>query len=118
MASLEELDDLDRSNKEDEGNKDKKTDGNSDAEMKDAGKKEEEEDILDDEILSLSTRDIIARRRLLENEARIMKSELQRLSHEKKTMHEKIKDNLDKIENNRCVDTRPRACPPIARLGP
>ena len=76
--------------------------------MKDAEEeKEAEEDVLDEEILSLSTRDIIARRRLLENDARIMKSELQRLNHEKQAMHDKIKDNLDKIENNR-----------YARLGP
>lgn len=75
---------------------------NGDAEMKDAEeKKEEEENVLDDEILSLSTRDIIARRRLLENDTRIMRSEFQRLTHEKAAMHEKIKDNMDKIENNR-----------------
>jgi 26S proteasome regulatory subunit T5 len=109
MASLEDLDDLEREHKDDkkdEGDdKKKKIDAGGDAEMKDADKKEEEaeEDVLDDEILTLSTRDIIARRRLLENDARIMKSEFQRLTHEKSTMNEKIKDNLDKIENNRCV---------------
>ncbi|KAJ9659895.1 26S proteasome regulatory subunit 6A [Coniosporium apollinis] len=75
MASLEELDDLK------EG--------------------EEEQSLLDPEILNSSTRDIIARRRLLENDMRIMKSEYQRLTHEKAAMHEKIKDNQDKIENNR-----------------
>lgn len=77
MASLEELDDLK------EG--------------------EEEQSLLDPEILNSSTRDIIARRRLLENDMRIMKSEHQRLTHEKAAMHEKIKDNQDKIENNRYV---------------
>ena len=106
MASLEDLDDLERENKDDkkdEGDKDKKINSGGDAEMKDADKKEEEEEeeILDEEILTLSTRDIIARRRLLENDARIMKSEFQRLTHEKQAMHEKIKDNLEKIENNR-----------------
>jgi 26S proteasome regulatory subunit T5 len=30
-----------------------------------------------------------------------MKSEYQRLTHEKNAMHEKIKDNVDKIDNNR-----------------
>ena len=58
-------------------------------------------DELDEEILNLSTRDINTRRRLLENELRIMKSEFSRLTHEKSTMQEKIKDNVDKIENNR-----------------
>lgn len=107
MSTLEDLDDLEREQKEEkkdekkegeEGGKDgKKADG--DAEMQDA---EPEEEVLDDEILNLATRDIVARKRLMENDMRIMKSEFQRLSHEKASMNEKIKDNLDKIENNRC----------------
>jgi 26S proteasome regulatory subunit T5 len=106
MSTLEDLDDLEREQKEDkkdekkeeggDGKDGKKADG--DAEMKDA---EPEEDVLDEEILNSSTRDIIARKRLLENDMRIMKSEFQRLTHEKATMNEKIKDNQDKIENNR-----------------
>lgn len=59
------------------------------------------EDILDDSILSASTSDIITRRKLLENEIRIMRSEFQRLTHDKLTMNEKIKDNKEKIENNK-----------------
>jgi len=118
MSSLEELDDLERDNRKEDkkdesgdGDKDKdgqKKDGaggdkaaqNDDAEMKDAAK-EEEEDLIDAEILNSSTRDIQARRKLLENDTRIMRSEFNRLTHEKATMHEKIKDNHDKIENNR-----------------
>ena len=68
--------------------------------MKDA-EPEEEEEVLDEEILNSATRDITARKRLLENDMRIMKSEFQRLTHEKATMNDKIKDNQDKIENNR-----------------
>lgn len=106
MSTLEDLDDLEREQKEEkkeDGDKDKKkpdqtTDG--DAEMKDA-EPEKEEDPIDEEIYSLSTQDILTRRRLLENDSRIMKSEYQRLSHEKSAMGEKIKDNLEKIENNR-----------------
>ncbi|KAF2431184.1 26S protease regulatory subunit 6A [Tothia fuscella] len=107
MSTLEDLDALEREGKEeekkDDGDKDKKPTGTGDAEMKDASeeKKEEEEEVLDEEILGLSTRDIQARRRLIENDMRIMKSEFQRLTHEKHSMGEKIKDNLDKIENNR-----------------
>jgi 26S proteasome regulatory subunit T5 len=108
MSTLEDLDDLEREEKEDkkdEGDKEKKSGESGDAEMKDAAEEkkdeEEEEDVLDEEILGLSTRDIIARRRLLENDTRIMKSEFQRLTHEKTAMGDKIKDNLDKIENNR-----------------
>lgn len=111
MSTLEELDDLERDGREDRDEKkddgrDKKTgSGNNatvedgdDEDMKDA---EAEDDVLDEEILSLSTQEIITRRRLLENESRIMRSEYQRLSHEKATMAEKIKDNQDKIANNR-----------------
>jgi 26S proteasome regulatory subunit T5 len=103
MSTLEELDDLDRRDKEDkkrdgdDKNQKKPTDG--DADMKDA--EEEDDDILDEEILGLSTQDIQTRKRLLENDSRIMKSELSRLSHEKAAMGEKIKENLDKIANNR-----------------
>ena len=109
MSTLEDLDDMEREGKEekkDEGEKDaKKSDKDGDAEMKDADgeKKEEEkeEDLIDTEILHSSTRDIIMRKRLLDNDMRIMKSEYQRLTHEQGAMKEKIKDNLEKIENNR-----------------
>lgn len=110
MSTLEELDDLDRRDKDEKKNNDrdrkdeKDQDGDKnadgDAEMKEA---EEEEDILDEEILGLSTLDIQTRKRLLENDSRIMKSELSRLSHEKATMGEKIRENVDKIANNRQV---------------
>ena len=120
MSTLEDLDDLEQERKEEKKEEDKKekdgkengkdgkknVDGNGkadgDAEMKDA-EPEEEEDPIFDEIETLSTQDIITRRRLLENDSRIMKSEFSRLSHEKSTMGEKIKDNNDKIENNRYV---------------
>lgn len=103
MSTLEELDDLDRQEKEDkrrENNGKKATVTDGDDEMKDA---EDKDDILDDEILGLSTQDIQTRKRLLENDSRIMKSELSRLTHEKAAMGEKIKENMDKIANNRQV---------------
>ena len=110
MSTLEDLDDLEREGKEekkkeDNGKDGKKPDQNDDTEMKDVDgtKKEEEkeEDLIDTEILHSSTRDIVMRRRLLENDMRIMKSEYQRLTHEQAAMKEKIKDNLEKIVNNR-----------------
>lgn len=111
MASLEELDDLLRDNR-DQDNKDKKDD--KDADMKDA-EEEEKDAFLDEEILTLSTQDILMRKKLLENDSRIMKSEFQRLSHEKATMAEKIKENREKIANNRCAARRlPR--PPAPTL--
>lgn len=104
---MEDLDDLEQEQKEekkDDGEKDKKADQNDDSEMKDAEPSEKEEDPIGEEIYDLSTAEIGTRRRLLENDSRIMKSEYQRLTHEKATMGEKIKDNLDKIENNRYDD--------------
>jgi mannitol-specific phosphotransferase system IIBC component len=106
MSTLEDLEDLEREEREkkDEKKDGDKKEGGDDTEMKDAEKEEEEEEgILDDEILSLNTREINVRKRLLENELRIMKSEFQRLTHEKASMNEKIKDNVDKIDNNRYV---------------
>lgn len=103
MSTLEELDDLDRRDKDDkkrDGKEDKKND-DGDADMKEADDEEEDDDILDEEILGLGTQDIQTRKRLLENDSRIMKSELSRLSHEKAAMGEKIKENVDKIANNR-----------------
>lgn len=109
MSTLEDLDDIEREEKKDgkkdEGDKDgNKGSADGDAEMKDADgekKEEKDEDIIDSEVLHSSTRDITMRRRLLDNDMRIMKSEFQRLTHEQAAMKEKIKDNLDKIENNR-----------------
>lgn len=106
MSTLEDLDDMEQDGKKEDNNDDKKKREGGDADMKDAAEgeskaEEKEEDLIDTEILNSSTRDIAARRRLLENDTRIMKSEFQRLTHEKQTMHEKIKDNVDKIDNNR-----------------
>lgn len=109
MSTLEDLDDMEREEKEqkkDRDEKDKKQPNGEggtkgDAKMEDVDDKKEEDEIIDDEIFQSSTRDIINRRRLLENELKILKSEFQRLKHEESTMKEKIKDNLEKIENNR-----------------
>lgn len=120
MSTLEELDDLmnngrdgdDKDKKEGDDKKDgkDKPSGDGDAEMKDA---EEEDNLIDDEILQLSTQDILTRRRLLDNDARIMKSEYQRLQHEKATMNEKIKENREKIQNNRSVARPPWSWAPL-----
>ena len=103
MATLEDLDDLERDGREEKDNGDKdKANAGGDAEMKDADG-DRDTSLIDDEILHSSTQDITMRRRLLENDLRIMRSEHQRLTHEKATMNEKIKDNQDKIVNNRYV---------------
>ncbi|KAH3900238.1 probable 26S protease regulatory subunit 6A [Saccharomycodes ludwigii] len=59
------------------------------------------EEELDEEILNSSAQDLSTRTKLLENEIRIFRSELQRLYHEQNTMMAKIKDNKEKIKNNK-----------------
>lgn len=102
MASLEDIEDLgqnrgeagDRINDGDNGNL--PADGNPKMDVDEVGR-----DGIDPDILNSATSDIINRRRLLENDLRVMKQEFQRLTHEKSSMKDRIKDNLDKIENNR-----------------
>lgn len=53
------------------------------------------------EILSMSTDDIIARARLMENDIRVMKSEILHLQHEQASMTERLQDNLEKIKLNK-----------------
>ncbi|CAO3672077.1 unnamed protein product [Rhizopus microsporus] len=50
------------------------------------------------DILRLSPEEITNRTRLLENEIKIMKSEIVRLQHEQAAMKERIKDNKEKIK--------------------
>ena len=59
------------------------------------------EDVIDQEILNSSTSDIINRTKLLDNDIKVMRSESQRLTHEKTVMMERIKDNQEKINNNK-----------------
>lgn len=99
MSTLEDLDLQDREQRENNNQNNGGNNGDGDAEMKDV--EAEKDDILDDDILNSSTRDIINRKRLLDNDMHVMKTEFQRLTHEKATMLERIKDNRDKIENNR-----------------
>lgn len=71
----------------------------TDTHMKDVD--EVKKDELDDDILQSSTADIITRRQLLENDIKVMKLEHRRLMNERGGLKERIKDNKEKIENNR-----------------
>lgn len=61
----------------------------------------DQDEHFDQEIASSSTQDIINRTKLLHNDIQVMYSESQRLSHEKAVMTERIKDNQEKINNNK-----------------
>ncbi|KAG9315787.1 26S proteasome subunit P45 [Chiua virens] len=64
---------------------------------------EETWDDIPAEILSLSTDEILTRIRLIENDIKVMKSETLRLQHEQSVMKEKIRDNGEKIKQNKVL---------------
>ncbi|XP_003386739.1 PREDICTED: 26S protease regulatory subunit 6A-B [Amphimedon queenslandica] len=59
---------------------------------------EEAEAALGDDVLRMGVEEIISRARLLDNDVKIMKSEIARISHEQQSMKEKIKENNEKIK--------------------
>lgn len=62
---------------------------------------EDGEEGISEDILRLTTEEIVARTRLLENDIKVMRSETSRLAHEQKAMQESIKDNLEKARGER-----------------
>jgi len=65
--------------------------------------KEDEESGLSDEVLRMSTDDLISRTRLLDNEVKIMRSEVMRIQHELQNQKDKIKENTEKIKVNKTL---------------
>lgn len=63
----------------------------------------DDSEIIDQEIFTMSTEDIIARTQALENEVRILKSETVRINHEVETMKLNIKENNDKVKHNKVL---------------
>jgi 26S proteasome regulatory subunit T5 len=51
----------------------------------------------------MSTDEIVSRTRLLDNEIKIMKSEVMRISHELQAQNDKIKENTEKIKVNKTL---------------
>ncbi|XP_050399880.1 26S proteasome regulatory subunit 6A-B [Patella vulgata] len=64
---------------------------------------EDGEESLGEEVLRMSTDEIVSRTRLLDNEIKIMKSEIMRISHELQAQKEKIKENKEKIKVNKTL---------------
>ncbi|KAN0129543.1 26S proteasome regulatory complex, ATPase [Lactarius tabidus] len=56
-----------------------------------------------EEIMELETEDILTRIRLIENDIKVMRSEQLRLNHEQNVMKEKIRDNGEKIKQNKVL---------------
>merc|ERR1711881_612711 len=63
----------------------------------------DDEDIIDQEIFSMNTDDIVQRARALENEVRILRSESLRINHEVQSMKDKIKENTEKVKVNKVL---------------
>ncbi|KAK7115658.1 26S proteasome regulatory subunit 6A-B [Littorina saxatilis] len=64
---------------------------------------EDGEESLGEEVLRMSNDEIVSRTRLLDNEIKIMKSEIMRISHELQAQKEKIKENTEKIKVNKTL---------------
>ncbi|EIW81020.1 26S proteasome subunit P45 [Coniophora puteana RWD-64-598 SS2] len=56
-----------------------------------------------EDIMALPTDEISTRARLIDNDIKVMKSETLRLQHEQSTMKEKIRDNGEKIKQNKVL---------------
>lgn len=63
---------------------------------------DDEEDALA-EVLRMSADEIVSRTRLLDNQVKIMKSEVMRISHELQAQTDKIKENTEKIKVNKTL---------------
>merc|ERR1719400_2206985 len=59
------------------------------------------------EVLKMSTDEIKARTRLLDNDIRIMKSEIVRIQHELQAQRDKIKENTEKVNVIEILDVDP-----------
>lgn len=58
---------------------------------------------LGEEVLRMGTDEIVSRTRLLDNEIKIMKSDVMRIGHELQAQNEKIKENTEKIKVNKTL---------------
>lgn len=59
------------------------------------------EEGLDPEILLMSNDELRQRIRLLDNDIRIMRSDIQRINHESHAQRERIKENNEKVKLNK-----------------
>ncbi|CAH1797140.1 unnamed protein product [Owenia fusiformis] len=64
---------------------------------------EDGDESMGEEVLRMGNDEIIGRTRLLDNEIKIMKSEVMRISHELQAQKEKIKENTEKIKVNKTL---------------
>jgi len=65
------------------------------------GEESKQNDLEDDETRHMTTSDLQQRIRLINNDIRIMKSDVQRITHESRGQRERIRDNQEKVKLNK-----------------
>jgi ATP-dependent 26S proteasome regulatory subunit len=60
-----------------------------------------EESKEDEDTITMTITDLRQRIRLLDNDIRVMKSDIQRISHESRAQKERIRDNIEKVKLNK-----------------
>ncbi|CCI39989.1 unnamed protein product [Albugo candida] len=64
-------------------------------------KYDDEQEVLEPEILLMSNEELRQRIRLMDNDIRIMRSDMQRIDHESNSQRERIKENNEKVKMNK-----------------
>ncbi len=64
---------------------------------------QDEDDGLPEEVLTMSNDDLVARTRLIDNDIKVMRSEVLRIQHDLQAQKEKIKENTEKIRVNKTL---------------
>jgi len=62
---------------------------------------DDEDEILDDETRIMSTTELRQRIHLLDNDIRVMRSDVQRIQHESRGQRERIRENIEKVKLNK-----------------
>ena len=65
------------------------------------GVSEDQEEILDDETQAMSTSELRQRIHLLDNDIRVMRSDVQRIAHESRGQRDRIRENIEKVKLNK-----------------
>ncbi len=64
---------------------------------------EEEDGGLPEEVLSMTTDELVSRTRLIDNDIKVMRSEVLRIQHDLQAQKDKIKENTEKIRVNKTL---------------
>ena len=76
-------------------------DGNEESKQPEAAAAEAEESLEDDETRHMSIGELRQRIHLINNDIRVMKSDVQRITHESRAQRDRIVDNQEKVRLNK-----------------